>query len=82
MVGLKAACMSLETGSGSRFCVRAFDRNLAPITVKFLSHLIYIIKKYHKFFTFIAIYKDNATINYITTEKIVCSHRYSHIIFR
>jgi hypothetical protein len=31
--------------SGRRFCVGAFDKNLASVAVKMFSHLIYFIKK-------------------------------------
>jgi hypothetical protein len=33
--------------SGGRFCVRAFDVNLALISVKMFSHLIYVTKTFY-----------------------------------
>jgi hypothetical protein len=51
--------------SGGRFCVVAFDRNLASVAVKIFSHLIYFIKKLYKCCTFNAVCKDNAAINCI-----------------
>jgi hypothetical protein len=44
---------SLETGS--QYCVGAFGRNLALVTMKIFSHFIYFIKKFYKFCTFNAI---------------------------
>jgi hypothetical protein len=35
--------------SGGRFCVGAFGRNLASISVKMFSHVIYFMKKCYKF---------------------------------
>jgi hypothetical protein len=65
---------SLE--SGSRFCVGAFDRNLASATLTFLPHLIYFIKKCNKFCTFSLIFKGNATMNCIIVQhKEVSSHQ-------
>jgi hypothetical protein len=52
--------------SDGRFCVGAFGRNVAPVTVKMFSHLFYIIKKFYKCCTVNAVCKDNAVINYIT----------------
>jgi hypothetical protein len=57
---------SLE--SGGRFCVGVFGRNLASVSVKIFSHLIYIIKKVYKCCTFNAICKDNAAINCTTFQ--------------
>jgi hypothetical protein len=36
--------------SGGRFCVGAFGRNLASVTVKIFSHSIYLLKKFCNFF--------------------------------
>jgi hypothetical protein len=63
--------LSLE--SGGRFYVGALGRNLASVTVKLLSHLIYIIKKFYKLHTFTAICKGNAAIKYITARHKNCS---------
>jgi hypothetical protein len=59
---------SLE--SGGWFCVGAFGRNLASVTMKMFSHLIHFIKKFYKFCTFNTICKDNAAINYITVSTL------------
>jgi hypothetical protein len=64
--GKDAFVGSLE--SGGRFCVGAFDRNLASVTVKMFSHFIYFIKKFCKLCTLSGIYKDNAVINYIIVQ--------------
>jgi hypothetical protein len=55
---------SLE--SGCWFCVGAFGRNLASVTVKMFSHFIHFAKEFYKRFTFNAMCKDNDTINCIT----------------
>jgi hypothetical protein len=57
---------SLE--SSSQFCVGAFGRNLASVTVKMFSHIVYFIKKFYKFCTFNAICIDNTAINCITVQ--------------
>jgi hypothetical protein len=56
---------SLE--SGSQFCVGVYGRYLASVTVKML---IYFIKKFYKFCTLNAIFKDrhNTAIYYITHQ--------------
>jgi hypothetical protein len=44
-----------------RFCVGAFGRNPASVTVKMFSYLIYFVKRYiYKFYIFNAICKNNA----------------------
>jgi hypothetical protein len=48
--------------SGGWFCVDMFGRNLASVTMKLFSYLIYFIKKFYEFCTFIAICKCNAAI--------------------
>jgi hypothetical protein len=58
--------VSLE--SGGWFCVGAFVKNLASVAAKMFSHLIYFIKKFYKFCTLNAIYKDNAAINCIIAQ--------------
>jgi hypothetical protein len=58
---------SMETGG--LFCVGAFGRNLASVTMKMFSHLIYFIKKFYKCHTLNAICKDNAAINCITVQQ-------------
>jgi hypothetical protein len=59
----KTACGgSLE--SGGRVCAGAFGRNLASVTVKMFSHLIYVLQKFYKFYIFNAISKDNVAIKY------------------
>jgi hypothetical protein len=54
---------SLE--SGGRFCVRAFGKNLTSVAEKMFTHLIYFLKKFYKFCTFNAIFKENDAINFI-----------------
>lgn len=53
---------------GGRFYVDASGRNLALVCA-FFSLLIYSVKKFYTFHAFIAIYKDNAAMNYITFNK-------------
>jgi biotin synthase-like enzyme len=63
---------------GGRFCVGASRRNLAAVTVKMFSHLSqYFIKRFCKFCTFNAIYKDNAAINCIIVQhkKVISRQR-------
>jgi hypothetical protein len=55
--------------SGTRFGVGVLGRNLASVTVKMFSHLIYFIKKCYQFFTLNAICKDNAAINCIIVHS-------------
>jgi hypothetical protein len=43
--------------------------DLASVAVKMFSHLIEFIKKFDKCCTFNAIFKDNATINYVTAQQ-------------
>jgi hypothetical protein len=52
--------------SGDQFYVGAFDRNLASVTMKLFSHLIYFVKKFYNFFS--AICKDDAAISCITIQ--------------
>jgi hypothetical protein len=54
--------------SGCQFCVRTFGTNLASFAIVF-SHLIYFVKKPYKFYIFNAICKDDAAVNYITTQR-------------
>jgi hypothetical protein len=42
--GLTESAFGGNLESGGRFCVGAFDRNLASVAVKMFSHLIYVIK--------------------------------------
>jgi hypothetical protein len=55
--------------SGSRLCVGVFGRNLASVTVKMFSHLMYFIKKSCTLCTSSAVCKDNAAINCITLQQ-------------
>jgi hypothetical protein len=48
---------------GGRFCFSAFGRNLASVTVKLFSHLIYVIMKFYIYYTYRAICKDNPAKN-------------------
>jgi hypothetical protein len=61
--GLAESAFDGSLGSGGRFCVGAFARNLASVAVKMFSHLIYFVKKFYKFCTFNAICKNNAAIS-------------------
>jgi hypothetical protein len=54
--------------SGSQFCVGAFGRNLASVTVKMFSRLMYFKMKCYKCCTFNEICKHNAAINCITVQ--------------
>jgi hypothetical protein len=47
--GLAESAFGESLESGGRFCVGAFDRNLASVALKMFSHLIYFIKKLYKF---------------------------------
>jgi hypothetical protein len=70
---------SLE--SGSWFCISAFGINLASVTVKIFSNLIYFTKKFYKFYkfcTFNAICKDNAAIKCI--KCITVQHKKSSFL--
>jgi hypothetical protein len=49
--------------SGCLFDVCAFGRNLASVTMKMLSCLIYFTKKFYKCFVLNMICEDNAAIN-------------------
>jgi hypothetical protein len=66
--GLTESALGVSLESGSWFCVGAFGRNLASVTVKMFSHSIQFIKIFYKFCTFNAICKDNAVINFITVQ--------------
>jgi hypothetical protein len=57
---------SLE--SGCRFCVGAFGRNLASVTLKTFSHLSYFTKKCYEFCVFGAVCKGNIAINRTTVH--------------
>jgi hypothetical protein len=65
--GLAESAFGGSLGSGGRFCVGAFGRNLASVAVKMFSHLIQFIKNFYKC-TFNAICKVNAAINCITIQ--------------
>jgi hypothetical protein len=67
IVGSGGACVWPESGD-SRFCVGAFGRNLFSVAVRMFSHLIYLINRFYKYYTFNAVYKDNSAINCITVE--------------
>jgi hypothetical protein len=69
--GLAEAAFSGSLEKGGRFCVGAFGRNLASVTMKMFSHLIYFIKKFYKFCTFNASFKHNAAINCITQKRFI-----------
>jgi hypothetical protein len=62
-------------GSGGRFCVGEFGRNLTSVAVKMFSHLIYFVKKFYKFCTFNAISIDNAAKNGINVQQKVHSRQ-------
>jgi hypothetical protein len=66
--GLAESAFSGSLESGSRFCVGPIGRNVASVTMKIFSHLIYFIKTFYKYCTFNAICKDNAAINCITVQ--------------
>jgi hypothetical protein len=57
----------LESGMRQPICVGVFGRNLASVTMKMFSHLIYVINKLYEY-TFNVICKDNAAINCITLQ--------------
>jgi hypothetical protein len=74
--GLAESVFNGSLESGCWFCVDAFGRNLASVTVKMFSHLIYFKNKFYKFCAFSVICKDNAEINCITVQrKNVDSHQ-------
>lgn len=52
----------------NRFCVGAFGRNLASVSVKMLSHSIYFISKFYKY-NFNTNSKYDPAINYITVQQ-------------
>jgi hypothetical protein len=64
--GYDGVWWSLE--SGGQFCVCAFGRNLASVTVKMISHLICSIKRICELCTVNVICKDNAAINCISIQ--------------
>jgi hypothetical protein len=68
MVGSGGFRIGRSLESGSWFCVSVFGSNLASVTVKMFSHLIYFTKKFYAFCTFNAIFKDDAAINCITFQ--------------
>jgi hypothetical protein len=53
---------------GGQFCAGVFCMNLASVTTKMFSHLIYSIKTFYKFCTANVICKENAAINYNTVQ--------------
>jgi hypothetical protein len=71
VLGPGGVCICLE--SVSQFCVSAFGGNLASVTMKTSSHLIYFIKKIYRFYTSSVIYRDNAAINFIAVKLIKVS---------
>jgi hypothetical protein len=70
MVGSGGVCVWQESGvkSGIQFCVGAFGRNPASVTVNMFSRLTSFIKKFYKSCTFNMIFKDNAAVNCITVQ--------------
>lgn len=66
--GLADSVSSRSLESGDQFCVAAFGTNMAPVTVKMFSYLIYFIKKLYKCCSFNVICTDNVAINCNTTQ--------------
>jgi hypothetical protein len=54
--------------TGCRFCIGAFGRSLASVTVKTFPHVIQLTQIYHKFCTFNAICEVITAANCITTQ--------------
>lgn len=59
---------SLSLESGGRLYDCAFGRNMASVSVKMFSYLVYFIKKFYEFVVFNNICKVNVVINYITVQ--------------
>jgi hypothetical protein len=65
---LRLAVRSLELSQAVGFVLVCLVGLLTSVVVKMFSHLIYFIKKFYKFCTFIVICKDNVAINFITLQ--------------
>jgi hypothetical protein len=67
--GSGGVCIWRSLESGGRFCVCAFGRSLALVTLNIFSHLLYFIKTFYAFRAFNAICKYNAAINCNSTQR-------------
>lgn len=55
--------------SGDRSSADAFGKNLPPVAVKRFSHLIYYIQTFKTLSSLNTIFRENATINFITVQR-------------
>jgi hypothetical protein len=67
-MGSGTVCIYRSLESSGQVCDNEFGRNLALVAMKMFPHVIYFIKKFHKFCTLNVICMDNTSVNCITLQ--------------